>query len=112
MNMPISIMKITALRVGLLFVISTSAWADPSPQRQQEIIHLLRQDCGACHGMLLNGGLGPALKSPGLDRLSVDAVKATILNGRPGTPMPPWKPFLTEDEAGWLAKQLKRGIDQ
>jgi len=108
-------MKITAVRVGLLFVVSASAGAgsrvDPSPQRQQEIIHLLRQDCGACHGMLLNGGLGPALKSPGLDRLSVDAVKATILNGRPGTPMPPWKPFLTEDEAGWLARQLKRGIE-
>ena len=104
--------KYTVLCFGLLLAVSASALADPSPQRQQEIMHLLRQDCGACHGMTLNGGLGPALKSPGLDRLSVDAVKATILNGRPGTPMPPWKPFLTDDEAGWLAQQLKRGLGQ
>jgi hypothetical protein len=36
--------------------------ADPTPrQRQKELIHLVRQDCGSCHGMTLQGGLGPAL---------------------------------------------------
>ncbi|HEB99314.1 MAG TPA: cytochrome c, partial [Thiotrichales bacterium] len=33
----------------------------------------------------------------------------TILDGRPGTPMPPWRPILTEEEAAWMVKVLKRG---
>ena len=37
------------------------AAAEPSPARQKELIHLVRQDCGSCHGMTLQGGLGPAL---------------------------------------------------
>ena len=35
---------------------------------------------------------------------------ATILQGRPGTPMPPWQPFLSPEEALWLAGQLKEGV--
>ena len=117
MNMPVSKIKPASKTKKIvlgasLLCIAASAWADPAPQRQAEIFRLLHGDCGACHGGNLNGGLGPALKSPNLDRLTVEAIKTTILNGRPGTPMPPWNPFLTDDEASWLAQQLKRGLDQ
>ena len=39
-----------------------------------------------------------------------EQMRFVILNGRPGTPMPPWKPFLTEAEAGWIVEQLRKGL--
>lgn len=33
--------------------------AAPDAQRQAQLQHLLEQDCGACHGLHLTGGLGP-----------------------------------------------------
>ncbi len=84
--------------------------APPDAARRAELIDLLQQDCGACHGMRLKGGLGPALTPRALSRLSPKTIVATILDGRPGTPMPPWRPFIDPDEAAWLANQLKAGI--
>jgi cytochrome c55X len=84
--------------------------AEITPGRQAELIYLLRQDCGSCHGMRLSGGLGPALLPERLRLWEVNQLAATILQGRPGTPMPPWRPFLTQQEAVWLATQLKQGI--
>ena len=51
-----------AVLLGLTAVaVSTAQAAEPAPARQQELVHLVRQDCGSCHGMRLAGGLGPAL---------------------------------------------------
>ncbi|WP_456412117.1 c-type cytochrome [Thiolapillus sp.] len=86
--------------------------AGPGAQRQTELLHLLRHDCGSCHGMRLEGGLGPPLTPPALRRLSNEQIVATILHGRPGTPMPPWRPFLSPSEAQWLAMQLKQGVSR
>jgi plastocyanin len=77
--------------------------------RRAEILYILKHDCGSCHGMTLQGGLGPSLKPDALDKLTVEQVAVTINHGRPGTPMPPWKPFFSEQEANWLAQQLKQG---
>ena len=82
-----------------------------SQNRRDQIIELLREDCGACHGMTLQGGLGPSLLPDTLSRLTQAQIVETISNGRPGTPMPPWKPFFTRQEIEWLAKQLKQGIE-
>ena len=86
--------------------------AQPGAKRQSELIYLLRQDCGACHGMRLRGGLGPALNAERFKEWSVDRLTQTILYGRPGTPMPPWRPFLSDSDARWLAGQLKQGLQQ
>ncbi|SCU75092.1 Cytochrome c, nitrite reductase associated (NirC) (fragment) [Cupriavidus necator] len=32
-----------------------------------------------------------------------------MLYGRPGTAMPPWQPFMTQDEAQWLIDRLQAG---
>jgi cytochrome c55X len=93
-----------------LALLSLGSVADSAPQRQAEIIHLLKHDCGSCHGMSLQGGLGPALNPERLKPFTAEQLAATILYGRPGTPMPPWKPFLSEQEALWLASLLKEGI--
>jgi cytochrome c55X len=34
-----------------------------------------------------------------------------ILDGIPGTPMPPWRSELTPAEAAWLVDRLRRGLD-
>ncbi len=87
-----------------------AAAGEPAAARQAELMHLLRHDCGSCHGMRLEGGLGPALTPERLAPLTREQVTATILHGRPGTPMPPWHPFLTPEEAAWLAGRLKAGV--
>jgi cytochrome c55X len=84
-------------------------FADVPPARQTELTRLLTQDCGSCHGLTLKGGLGPALTPQALTGKSPEWLREVILEGRPGTPMPPWKPFLSREEAGWIVQQLLRG---
>ena len=78
--------------------------------RQLELVSLLKQDCGSCHGMTLKGGLGPALTPDMLSTKPRELLVETILAGRPGTPMPPWAPFLSRDEANWLVNNLIEGV--
>ncbi len=82
----------------------------PSLLRQKELVRLVRQDCGSCHGLTLAGGLGPALLPPLLRDKPVEALVSTVLYGRPGTPMPPWGQFLSEDEAKWVVEMLLKGF--
>lgn len=98
----------------LLFTISFPgpARADsmPNPARQAELLNLVRQDCGSCHGLTLAGGLGLPLTPEALKGKSPEALEETILRGRSGTPMPPWSPFLTEAEAAWIVDILLKGL--
>jgi cytochrome c55X len=84
--------------------------ADITPVRQEALRHLLIQDCGSCHGLTLKGGLGPALTPAALAGKPAVMLREVILHGRPGTPMPPWKDFMSETEADWLVEQLQRGV--
>lgn len=84
--------------------------ADVSNDRQQELLHLIKHDCGSCHGMTLKGGLGSPLTSEKLQQKSTEALTSIIMNGVEGTPMPPWKGILDEQEVSWMVKQLKTGI--
>jgi len=77
--------------------------------RKVQLSHIVKQDCGSCHGMTLKGGLGPALLPENLDGKPVFFLQHTILYGRKGTAMPPWKTLLTEQEALWISQQLKTG---
>lgn len=81
-----------------------------SNARRVELIRLVRQDCGSCHGLSLKGGLGPALLPDTLRDTSADSLLTVILQGRPGTAMPPWKRFLNEEEARWIVAQLQKGF--
>jgi cytochrome c55X len=84
--------------------------AAPSPARQDDLVRVVRQDCGSCHGMRLTGGLGPALTPEALAGKPVESLAATIVHGRPGTPMPGWRAMLSEADAQWIAEQLLRGF--
>lgn len=89
---------------------SAAAALEPAPARRAELLNLVRQDCGSCHGLRLEGGLGLPLTPQALKEKSPEALKETILHGRGGTPMPPWDPFLTEAEAGWIVQMLLKGL--
>ena len=100
-------------RYALILLIAvagaTSAKAEPTGARQQELRHLLAHDCGSCHGMTLKGGLGPALTAKALVDKPAPYLELIVLGGRPGTPMPPWRGLLDEDDVQWLVEQLKTG---
>ena len=97
---------------GLPLWVAAQSPAEPSPRRQHELIRLVRQDCGACHGMTLKGGLGSPLLPDSLREKPPASLVATVLYGRPGTPMPPWKSILGEHEVEWIVAQLIKGFPQ
>jgi len=84
--------------------------AAPEEQRARELIHIVRQDCGSCHGLTLAGGLGPALTPDALADKPFEGLVATVVSGRPGTPMPPFLGIVSEPEAEWIVDQLMRGF--
>ncbi len=92
-------------------VVAGSLAAAPSKTRQDELIYRLRQDCGSCHGMTLKGGLGPPLLPAAMAGKPDEALVEVILNGLPGTPMPPWNIEISRDEAAWLVRRMKEGLD-
>ena len=91
----------------LLFLSSSCFAEPPSLQRQSELRDLLKNDCGACHGLTLQGGLGLPLKPENLKDKSERYLIDIITNGKKGSAMPPWKPFLTPDEIVWLVHLLR-----
>jgi len=75
--------------------------------RQQELLYLLRQDCGSCHGMTLKGGLGPSLLAKDLRDRPDSYLKLTIKEGRANTAMPPWKTILSDADIEFIVAYLK-----
>ena len=82
---------------------------EPPLARQNELLYLLEQDCGSCHGLRLKGGLGPPLLPADIAGTSDDVLIDAILLGRPGTPMPPWDIEISASEVAWLVGRLRRG---
>ena len=108
--------RLMAISFGMLLSLNSSLLqaeaAGIGAQRQAELRHLLLQDCGSCHGLTLKGGLGPALTPEALRDKPKAAMLATLLYGRPGTPMPPWSTMLTDTEAQWLIDLLYQGVNK
>ncbi|CAB3820537.1 hypothetical protein LMG3410_00239 [Achromobacter aegrifaciens] len=90
----------------------TQAAPDLDPADQQRLIHLVRQDCGSCHGLRLNGGLGPALTPQALAGKPPAYLEQAILHGLPGTAMPGWRGMLAPDEAAWIAARLLKDFPE
>lgn len=84
----------------------------PAPERQAEIVRMVRQDCGSCHGLQFKGGLGLPLTPQALADKPLEGLVATVLMGRPGTAMPPWNRFLSEPEAQWVVGKLMSGFPE
>ncbi|MDP2699816.1 cytochrome c [Thalassospira sp.] len=103
----IPIAAILAGGLFALFLMGTrpAGAADAIDPRQLE--NFVLQDCGSCHGMTLKGGLGSPLTPENLTLFSHDDLVSVILDGRPGTAMPPWRGIVSNAEADWIANFLK-----
>jgi len=99
------LMLFNLLTAGTLVVMADT----PDAGRQTQLLYLLKHDCGSCHGMTRQGGLGPALLPENLQTRPPELLVSTILDGRPGTPMPPWRGELSEADVRWLVEALNRG---
>lgn len=104
---------VTCAFIGLLLtnalIAEVKAEELVSEQRASELEHMLRHDCGSCHGMSLKGGLGPSLRLEQLNGKPKEYIKYTILHGRPDTAMPPWNAIISDADAEWLANYLISG---
>ena len=89
----------------LAFALPVQA-GEVAPARAEELRHMVRQDCGSCHGLRLTGGLGSPITAQALAGRDPDELAMLILDGLPGSAMPGWRPLLTEDEARWIADYL------
>lgn len=94
----------------LALAVAFPASAEVPAPRARALEHMVIQDCGSCHGLTMKGGLGKPLTAAALDGAAPEALAAIILDGVPGTAMPPWRPLLTEEEAGWIAHYLLRDV--
>lgn len=101
-----------ALAICGAFILASTAvgQATPEPERQAVLIHQIKHDCGSCHGLTMKGGLGPPLLPSNLAAKPNDFLVQVILEGSPGTPMPPWGTELTAAEASWIVELLKDGL--
>lgn len=88
---------------------AAGASAAEQPIDPARLANLVRQDCGSCHGLTLRGGLGKPLTAESLAQWDRAQLMTIILDGVRGTPMPGWRPLLSEREAAWIADNLKRG---
>lgn len=93
--------------LAALLLLTAPALAEIPPDRAAALEHLVLQDCGSCHGLTLKGGLGRPLTPEALAHADREGLALIVLDGVPGTAMPPWRPLLTEAEALWIADYLK-----
>lgn len=101
------------LTLAMVATAASDAGAASAPvdaNRQKQLVTLVRQDCGSCHGLTLKGGLGPALLPDAVKDKPTEYLKAVILQGRPNTAMPPWQRFLSDAEAEWIVFNLQKGF--
>jgi cytochrome c55X len=121
MTLPITLKMLAIILIIISTILSTTKADSASPinsiinqpiipqQRQQELVYLVQQDCGSCHGMTLKGGLGPSLLAHRMANLPKEYLINVITYGRVNTPMPPWGPLLSHNEITWLVEQLQLG---
>lgn len=100
------------MKSALAAVLVLSALSAYAAVDERKLVRLVRQDCGSCHGMQLTGGLGHPLTPEALRDKPLDSLVATVVHGRPGTAMPPWKTILSEKEAEWIVRRLIEGFPQ
>lgn len=91
-----------------LLALTLPVAAEVTPERAKVLEHMVIQDCGSCHGLTMKGGLGRPLTRDALAHAAPEGVALIILDGVPGTAMPPWRPLISEADAIWIAHYLKK----
>lgn len=68
---------------------------------------LLKNDCTACHGTLMEGGTAPSLRAVTLEGKSTEELVRVILDGLPLRNMPNYADRLGPEEAASLVRILR-----
>lgn len=105
-NMALSALMMAWLAQGSALAADTV----PSPDRQRELARFVHQECGFCHGLKLTGGLGSPLTAETMKDKPVELMVTIILRGIPGSAMPGWQPYLSEQDAKWIVQALQEGL--
>lgn len=105
-------LRILSCLVLLITAAGTIQAESLSQQRQADLVYLLHQDCGSCHGMTLKGGLGPSLLPEALAGKPDAYLRQVISKGVPEKAMPPWENILQPDEIDFLVSYLQQGPPQ
>ncbi|MRX50483.1 cytochrome c [Paracoccus sp. S-4012] len=95
-----------ALAVAATLAAGAAPTGEISAERAAQLQHMVVQDCGSCHGLTMKGGLGTAITPEALAGRDPEGLAEIVLDGIPGTAMPPWRPLITEAEALWIARWL------
>jgi cytochrome c55X len=76
---------------------AAGATAPDAASASRQLVRMVRQDCGSCHGMQLTGGLGPPLTREALADRSIVDRRAVIAPRPPRHADAGWKSMLSED---------------
>ena len=98
-----------ASRVAIAGLMALLSAGSSLAEDSRRLEHVVKQDCGSCHGLTMKGGLGKPLTPEARAGVDQQTIASIILDGVPGTAMPPWRPLLAESEALWIANYLKGG---
>lgn len=93
----------------------TPSKAAPSPTSAAEqfkpVVKLYQDACSGCHGPQRQGATGPALIPQRIGGVGDEFIKTILLNGRPGTAMPPWKGVITDSQISDLISYIKSPVE-
>jgi cbb3-type cytochrome c oxidase subunit III len=98
--------KVLLLALGVLVLAATVQAAD-----QPDGAAIFKQKCAMCHGP--DGKGFAAIKTPDFTDPKIQAsvtdkqIQETIENGKKGTPMPPFKDKLKDDEIQTMVKYIR-----
>lgn len=88
-------------------VLAAPVHAEIGTDKAAQLERLVVQDCGSCHGLTMKGGLGNPITPDLMQHYDREVLRDIILDGIPGTAMPPWRPLMSETEALWIADYLR-----
>jgi cytochrome c553 len=102
-------MKRNLVLIIVFYLVHFFAISFAVAKSNEELIYIVKHDCGSCHGMTLKGGLGPSLLSERMKLQPLEVIKNTIMMGRANTAMPPWQNLLSHEDIEKIAILLREG---
>jgi len=92
------------MSVAALAVVSSGLFAGTS---NMDVEKVFEKECQGCHGPNHEGGVGSDLRPKVISKKNAYMLAETILNGRPGTAMPPFKDKFTKADADKMVDYLQ-----
>lgn len=92
------------MSVAAMAVVSSGVFAGTSHMKVEEVFE---KECQGCHGPNHEGGVGSDLRPNVIGKKNSHMLAETVLNGRAGTAMPPFKEKFSKDDADKMVDYLQ-----